>query len=180
MKNKWIVFLVTLMLVLTPNIALARGFHGGGHFGGEHTTHTFHDEDEGIGHTFHDEDEEGNPKIHFNNEETDDDTQSFGLRVKDTFNYLIPRTWHNHHSTYYHVDSDTYSNNQDVAFDQLDDWMDDLFIVYFVLVVIWVLIPEDSKLKVSFNKMKSRVNNFICKPFNHLIPTKGKHSINSK
>lgn len=179
MKNKWIVFLVILMFILTPNIAFARGFHGGGHFGGEHLTHTFHD-DEGTGHTFHDEDEEDNIKTHFNDEETDDDTQSFGSRVKDTFNYLIPRAWHNHHSIYYHVDSDTYSDNQDVAFDQLNDWMDDLFIVYFVIVVIWVLIPEDSKLKVSLKKMKGRVKDLICKSFSCLISLKGKHSISSK
>ena len=182
-RNKWIIFLTCLLMVFTPTVVFARGFHGGGHFGGfhggGHTTHTFHDDggtghtfhdDEGTGHTFHDEDEDG-INTHLSDEETDDDTQSFGSRVKDTFNYLIPRSWHNHHSSYYHVSSSTYSDNRDTAIDQIIDWMEDLCIIYFVLSLITLFIPE---------KIKNRVKDFISNLLSYKDPVKGRHSIKNK
>ena len=167
-------------MFFTPTVVLARGFHGGGHFGGfhgGHTTHTFHDDggthvfhdDEGTGHTFHDEDENG-INTHSSDEETDD-TQLFGSRVKDTFNYLIPRNWHNHHSSYYHVSSSTYSDNQDTAIDQIIDWMEDICIIYFVLSLIVLFVPEN---------IKNRVKDFISNLLSYKDPVKGRHSIKNK
>lgn len=96
-----------MLTILTPRIALAKGFHddGGGDFGGDHIV--FHDDDSGAG---HDDFDDGDDSV----TSDDGETQSFGSRVKDTFNCLIPQD-----SSYSHVSSGVYSKNQSTALNQL-------------------------------------------------------------
>ncbi|WP_283581817.1 hypothetical protein [Ligilactobacillus hohenheimensis] len=183
-KNRWIVVFVCVLMFFTPTVALARGFHGGGHiggdhFGGGHTTHTFHDDEGTGGHTFHDdnEDEDGT-HTHLDDDETDDEPQSLGSRVKDTVNYLIPRSWHGHHSRYYHVDSATYYDNQETALDQLIDWLEDLCVVYFVFAVVWAFIPEKCRLKVAVKRIKNMVSGSISGLLGYNGAAPGKHAMN--
>ena len=79
-RNKWIVIGIILLTILTPRVALAKGFHddGGGDFGGGGHIE-FHDDDGGAGL------DDGDDSVTSDSGET----QSFGSRVKDTFNYLI-------------------------------------------------------------------------------------------
>lgn len=78
-RNRWIIVFVCVLMFFTPTVALARGFHGGGHiggghFGGGHTTHTFHDDEGTGGHAFHDDDEdEDGTHTHLDDDETDDE-----------------------------------------------------------------------------------------------------------
>lgn len=172
-RNKWVIFLVCLLIIFTPTVVFARGFHGGEHFGGFHDgeTHVFHDDegtgfhdDEGTGHTFHDGNEDGT-NTHHNDEETDGDTQSFWSRIKDTFNYLVPRKWHSHQSFYYCEDDYTYYMNHETAVDQLSDFLGTIFVVLFT---VWISTSE---------KIENKIKDFISNLLSYKNPVKGKHSI---
>lgn len=119
-RNKWIVIGIILLTILTPRVALAKGFH-----------------------------DDGDDSVTSDSGET----QSFGSRVKDTFNYLILQDWHGSHSSYSHISSGMYSKNQSTALNQLIEWgfelielVLDLWMSYIVLVdFIWEDLPDKVK-----------------------------------
>ncbi|WP_283596402.1 hypothetical protein [Ligilactobacillus aviarius] len=167
-RNKWIVIGIILLTILTPRVALAKGFHddGGGDFGGDHIV--FHDDDGGVG---HDDFDDGDDLITSDGGET----QSFGSRVKDTFNYLIPQDWHGSHSSYSHISSGMYSKNQSTALNQLIEWgfelielVLDLWMSYIVLVdFIWEDLPD-------------KVKDWISSILTSKDPEKNRHAIKRK
>lgn len=69
-RSKWIVIGIVLLTILTPRIALAKGFY----------------DDGGAG---HDDFDDGDDPV----TSDDNEIQSFGSRVKDTFNYLISQAF---------------------------------------------------------------------------------------
>ena len=126
-RNKWIVIGIVLLTILTPRVALAKGFHddgGGGHI-------EFHDDDGGAGHEDFDD---GDDSVTSDGGET----QSFGLRVKDTFNYLIPQDWHGSHSSYSHISSGMYEWGFELIELVLDLWMSYIVLVDFI----WEDLPD--------------------------------------
>lgn len=164
-KNKWIVIGIVLLTILTPRVALAKGFHDdGGDFGGDHIV--FHDDDGGTG---HDDFDDGDDSV------TSDGGETFGSRVKDTFNYLIPQDWHGHHSSYSHISSGVYSKNQSTALNQLIEWGYELielilglWMSYIVLVdFLWEDLPD---------KIKDLISSFLTSKDSE----KNRHAIKKK
>lgn len=177
-RNKWIVIGIILLTILTPRVALAKGFHddGGGDFGGGGHIE-FHDDEylitvgPDLSLISHDHFYDGEGSVISYN----DGIQSFGLRVKDTFNYLIPQDWHGHRSSYYHISSGIYSKNQNSALNQLIEWgfelielVLDLWMSYIVLVdFIWEDLPD-------------KVKDWISSILTSKDPEKNRHAIKRK
>ena len=149
-RNKWIVIGIILLTILTPRVALAKGFH---------------DDDGGAGL------DDGDDSVTSDSGET----QSFGSRVKDTFNYLILQDWHGSHSSYSHISSGMYSKNQSTALNQLIEWgfelielVLDLWMSYIVLVdFIWEDLPD-------------KVKDWISSILTSKDPEKNRHAIKRK
>ncbi|OAQ03159.1 hypothetical protein A3O11_05225 [Ligilactobacillus aviarius] len=169
-RNKWIVIGIVLLTILTPRVAFAKGFHDDG--GGGHTE--FHADEylisvgPDLSLISHDHFYDGEGSVISYN----DGIQSFGLRVKDTFNYLIPQDWHGHRSSYYHISSGIYSKNQNSALNQLIDWADNLF---FLTVGLYTILAD-----LFWNNLPDKVKDWISSILTSKDPEKNRHAIKRK
>ncbi|OAQ06282.1 hypothetical protein A3O17_01485 [Ligilactobacillus aviarius] len=169
-RNKWIVIGIVLLTILTPRVAFAKGFHddgGGGHI-------EFHADEylisvgPDLSLISHDHFYDGEGSVISYN----DGIQSFGLRVKDTFNYLIPQDWHGHRSSYYHISSGIYSKNQNSALNQLIDWAYNLF---FLTVGLYTILAD-----LFWNNLPDKVKDWISSILTSKDPERNRHAIKKK
>ena len=158
-RNKWIVIGIVLLTILTPRVAFAKGFHADEYLisVGPDLSLISHD---------HFYDGEGSV-ISYN-----DGIQSFGLRVKDTFNYLIPQDWHGHRSSYYHISSGIYSKNQNSALNQLIDWAYNLF---FLTVGLYTILAD-----LFWNNLPDKIKDLISSILIPKDPERSRHAIKKK
>ena len=174
-RNKWIVIGIVLLTILTPRVALAKGFHDddGGDFGGEGHIEFHADEylisvGPDLSLISHDHFYDGEGSVISYN----DGIQSFGLRVKDTFNYLIPQDWHGHRSSYYHISSGIYSKNQNSALNQLIDWAYNLF---FLTVGLYTILAD-----LFWNNLPDKIKDLISSILTPKDPERSRHAIKKK
>lgn len=160
-----------------PRVALAKDFHrGGGDFDGHLTE--FHAGEElisvrgpDLSLISHDHFYDGEGSVI----SYDDGIQSFGLRVKDTFNYLIPQDWHGHCSSYYHISSGIYSKNQNAALNQLLEWAYNLFFLTICFSGLYTFLAD-----LFWNNMPNKIKDLISSILTPKDSERSRHAIKKK